>query len=157
MDDGHGWEFVKRVTHPALILAPASFLDDICANLWAEGVKARSLREKPPDLRLADAPGPTPRDLGHHRLRLRRQARDRALGRHRSRARGGAVLPEAEELLAFRGLPIRQGGPHLRRAGAPAPMPLAVSPAAKGRPEPSRLQPVPVHPGCLRRRPCNLD
>src|SRR4051794_22610283 len=49
MDDGHDWEFVKRVTHPALILAPASFFDDICANLWAEGVQgAVAQRETAP-------------------------------------------------------------------------------------------------------------
>src|SRR3954467_2418085 len=49
MDDGHDWEFVKRVTHPALILAPACFLDDICANLWAEGVQgAVAQRETAP-------------------------------------------------------------------------------------------------------------
>jgi len=49
MDDGHDWEFVKRVTHPALILAPASFLDDICTNLWAEGVQgAVAQRETAP-------------------------------------------------------------------------------------------------------------
>src|SRR4051812_2822929 len=158
MDDGHDWEFVKRVTHPALILAPASFLDDICANLWAHGVQVAVARRQTAPIfdwlmRLVQLQGISDTiafayadkhgivrwaDIG---LRLRRQARDRALGRHRSRARGGAVLPEAEELLAFRGLPIRQGGPHLRRAGAPAPMPLAVSPVLSG------LAPLPLADG----------
>jgi hypothetical protein len=46
MDDDHDWAFVKRVTHPALILAPASFLDDIRADLSAQGVQAAVARRQ---------------------------------------------------------------------------------------------------------------
>ena len=41
-----GWDFSGLVTRPALLLAPASFLDDIRANLASEGVQDAVARQE---------------------------------------------------------------------------------------------------------------
>ena len=40
------WKFIAAVTQPALLLAPASFLDDIRANLASEGVQDAVTRQE---------------------------------------------------------------------------------------------------------------
>lgn len=72
-------EHLAMVAQPALALAPRTYLEDLCANLAAEGLPTVVMRPGP-DLRLADEAGAAAGDFGRGSLRLRRPARPPALG-----------------------------------------------------------------------------